>query len=175
MWYRVFPIHPLSFGEPKPGLCFQWPAAWTTTVKQWPWGGEIDVIEGANSVGNNSIPAALRPQTNTTRFASPNPKAEDPSLRPRNTYENINVVSLHTAPNCYTSAANTSTLTTMTGTVKSTECSGLSPENAGCGVEITGPSFGTKYNNAGGGVYAMWRDLQKCVRFAPRLRVHAKF
>jgi len=51
----------------------------------------------------------------------------------------------------------------MTGTLSYTDCSGLSPENFGCGAEIPGPSYGVNFNNGGGGVYAMWRDLQRCV------------
>lgn len=130
---------------------FQWPAAWTTTVKQWPWGGEIDVVEGANSLGNKSIPTVLQSQANTT------------------THGNLNSVSLHAAPNCYVAAANTSTLTTMTGNLNSADCSGLSPGNVGCSVQIPGPSLGINFNSGGGGVYAMWRDLQKCVQFALQL------
>ena len=152
----------------------QWPAAWTTTIKQWPWGGEIDVLEGANALGNNSIPTILQPQTNQTSTStlstSPSTKVGDSSPRP-SAHESVNVVSLHTAPNCYMAAANTSALTTMTGTVGSTDCSGLSSGNVGCGVEIPGPSYGMDFNNVGGGVYAMWRDLQKYVRFAPRFRI----
>jgi hypothetical protein len=169
MRYRAFPICPFS-SESHPSRLLQWPAAWTTTVKQWPWGGEIDVLEGANSLGNNSIPTALRTQTSTSTLStSPSPKAGDPSSRPSNSYESVNVVSLHTAPNCYIAAANTSALTTMTGMVNGTDCSGLSPGNVGCGVQIPGPSSGMNFNTVGGGVYAMWRDLQKCVRFAPQL------
>jgi hypothetical protein len=115
---------------------------------------------------------SYRPPTQTstsTLSTSPSPKAGDPSSRPSNSYESVNVVSLHTAPNCYMAAANTSALTTMTGMVNGTDCSGLSPGNVGCGVQIPGPSFGINFNTVGGGVYAMWRDLQKCVRFAPQL------
>src|SRR5258706_4558995 len=83
----------LSFcHEPSLSRFLQWPAAWTTTIKQWPWGGEIDVLEGANSLGNNSIPTVLQPQTNQTSTNS--------SPRPSNAHESVNVVSLHTAPNC---------------------------------------------------------------------------
>ena len=149
MWCRVFPVCSVWFNELDLSSFLQWPAAWTTTVKQWPWGGEIDVVEGVNSLGNNSIPTVFpQPQSN--------PNAQG----------NINAVSLHTAPTCYTAATNTSTLTTMTGKVATTDCSGLSPGNLGCGVEIPGPSFGITFNNGGGGVYAMWRDLQKYVQFA---------
>ena len=63
----------------------------------------------------------------------------------------------------------------MTGTVDGTDCSGLSPGNVGCGVKIPGPSYGMSFNNVGGGVYAMWRDLQKCVRLAPRLRLWVRY
>jgi len=164
--------------EPDPSRFLQWPAAWTTTVKQWPWGGEIDVLEGANSLGNNSIPAVLRPQTTTTSSTlttSPSPTAGGPSSQPSNAHDNVNVVSLHTAPNCYITAANTSTLTTMTGTVTGTDCSGLSPGNIGCGVQVPGPSLGMNFNNIGGGVYAMWRDLHRYVRLAPQLRICIRY
>ena len=152
----------------------QWPAAWTTTIKQWPWGGEIDVLEGANALGNNSIPAVFQtqpqPHPNTSTLStSPSTTAGGSSPQPSSTHESVNVVSLHTGSNCYISAANTSALTTMTGTVDNTDCSGLSEGNVGCGVKIPGPSYGLNFNNVGGGVYAMWRDLQRYVRLAPRL------
>ena len=160
------------FSKSDPSRFLQWPAAWTTTVKQWPWGGEIDVLEGANSLGNNSIPAILQPQPSTTLStlstssssspsSSSSSKAGDPSPRPGNANQSVNVVTLHTAPNCHLAAANTSALTTMSGTVSGDDCSGLSPGNVGCGVQIPGPSFGMNFNNVGGGVYAMWRDLQR--------------
>jgi hypothetical protein len=36
-----------------PQGCGTWPAFWTVTPSNWPTGGEIDIIEGANDQGPN--------------------------------------------------------------------------------------------------------------------------
>lgn len=127
----------------------QWPAAWTTAEKNWPYTGEIDVIEGANALpANTSTPP---PPTNAIL-------AEVPSKPPTTQPENQNVVSLHTGPSCPLQPLTTDSIT---GKLLNGDCSGLSDGNVGCGVEIPGKSFGAGFNANGGGVYAMWRDLKK--------------
>jgi hypothetical protein len=53
----------------------------------------------------------------------------------------------------------------------SPNCNAYVDGNTGCGVELAGEglygsaSFGRGVNEVGGGYYAMWRDLEQCVRF----------
>lgn len=51
----------------------------------------------------------------------------------------------------------------MSGIPGSMDCSGLDNGNAGCGVVFPGGSFGGSFNENGGGIYAMYRNLQKHV------------
>ncbi|CAG8622670.1 11211_t:CDS:2, partial [Acaulospora colombiana] len=129
-----------------------WPAAWTTATKNWPYSGEIDVLEGANANSNSSI-ANLR----TLGLITANSALANMGSTPGNTsYSGQNAVSLHTAPNCPLKDRPTGT---MTGLVGQSDCSGLSNGNSGCGVIVPGKSFGGDFNTNGGGIYAMYRNL----------------
>lgn len=54
----------------------------------------------------------------------------------------------------------------MTGAVDANTCSALMNANKGCGAILGGnttygvESIGSQVNNAGGGWYAMWRDME---------------
>ncbi|KAG8787442.1 hypothetical protein FRC15_009145 [Serendipita sp. 397] len=135
--------------------CGTWPAAWTTTTKDWPYAGEIDVIEGANANSNTSISnlVSLGLLSPDSRLAS----ASGSSLPGNTTYSGQNAISLHTAPNCPLADR---TADSMTGTPGNGDCSGTSEGNIGCGVTIPGKSFGGEFNQNGGGIYAMYRDLR---------------
>lgn len=76
------------------------------------------------------------------------------------TFSGLNAVSLHTAPNC---PLRDRAAGAMTGTPGSSDCSGLSEGNIGCGVTIPGKSYGGSFNENGGGVYALYRNLYKYV------------
>ncbi|ETW80501.1 glycoside hydrolase family 16 protein [Heterobasidion irregulare TC 32-1] len=71
-----------------------------------------------------------------------------------------NLVSLHTAPDCTMPQQRA-----QTGTVISTDCSGLANSNQGCGTQMTqAESYGAPFNAAGGGWYAMQRARGRGVR-----------
>lgn len=139
-------------------LTFQWPAAWTTTTKNWPYAGEIDVFEGANANSNASI-SIMR---NLGLLSDSSILAESASSPGTSTYSGLNAVSLHTAPNC---PIKDRPAGAMTGTTGSMDCSGLSSDNTGCGVTVPGKSFGGSFNDNNGGVYALYRDIYKYVSF----------
>jgi hypothetical protein len=54
----------------------------------------------------------------------------------------------------------------MTGAIDKTTCSAYVDGNIGCGAVMGGnttygvESFGSQVNTAGGGWYAMWRDME---------------
>jgi hypothetical protein len=54
----------------------------------------------------------------------------------------------------------------MNGTAGSLDCSGLDGGNTGCGVIVPGKSFGGAFNDNGGGIYAVYRNLHKRVTFS---------
>ncbi|KKY17376.1 hypothetical protein UCRPC4_g05620 [Phaeomoniella chlamydospora] len=61
-----------------------------------------------------------------------------------------NLMSLHTSPNCTIAGAN------QLGTLQTSDCDTSVNYNSGCGVTAdTTESYGTGFNNIGGGVYAM--------------------
>jgi len=97
-------------------VCGSWPAFWTVGGN-WPYNGEIDIIEGVNNGGTNQI-------------------------------------TLHTNSGCSASGQRN-----MTGRSVGDNCDVAATGNAGCGVTITkANSYGTPFNNAGGGAYAMERS-----------------
>lgn len=117
------------------------------------------MFEGANALSNASVTTLL----NLGLISHPIQLAENPTTLPNaTTPQHKNFVSLHTAPNCPLKDRPPGT---MTGTVGSQDCSGLSNGNIGCGVEIPGRSFGGGFNENGGGIYAMYRDLKKWAYF----------
>lgn len=127
----------------------QWPAFWTTTENDWPAGGEIDIIEGANALPavNSAAYNATIGLTSPLIDTLPNTRATS---------------SLHTSPGCLLE----SVPSYMTGQQGSTTCDATQNSNMGCGVEYgnntfgAGGSFGAGVNAQGGGWYAMWRDME---------------
>jgi hypothetical protein len=148
-----------------PSECGVWPAMWllgsdpaTDKMDGWPSFGEIDIMEGVND------------------------------------YEN-NAVTLHTSKGCTVDtttqlAADSTTPPAFTGNLTTSDCDVKAkdqPKNMGCSIKApatvsnvqmgTGdsteeadlPSYGTKFNAAGGGVYAMdWTSTYISVWFIPR-------
>ncbi|KAK1924448.1 concanavalin A-like lectin/glucanase domain-containing protein [Papiliotrema laurentii] len=114
--------------------CGTWPAWWTVVKNGWPKGGEIDIIEGANAYP--SLNSASYNATSSVGLKTP-------------------VAGCNLDPNAY-----------MTGTVGSTTCSAYQNGNTGCGAYLGGKStygttsFGSGVNEAGGGWFAMWRDIE---------------
>lgn len=128
--------------------CGTWPAWWTTVLDGWPRGGEIDIIEGANS-----LPTPFGTAWNATAAAG--------ALRPPTGKMTRNVASLHTNDNCYAEQN-----TYMTGQLEVNTCSAYVNGNQGCGAVMGGnatfgvESFGNQVNGVGGGWYALWRDFE---------------
>ncbi|TQS37549.1 hypothetical protein Golomagni_01971 [Golovinomyces magnicellulatus] len=109
--------------------CGKWSAFWTTNKQEWPRWGEIDIIENIH-------------ETNVTMEA------------------------LHTSAGC--SLAGNQISNQMTGTQKTYNCDGAATSSSygsqssgqGCVAENTNPnSYGTSFNEVGGGVYVMeWNN-----------------
>ena len=114
------------------------------------------MIEGANANSNSSI-STLR----TLGLLNPGSIfAANASIPANTTYSGLNAISLHTAPSCPLAPRSP---TAMNGTAGSNDCSGLDGGNVGCGVTVPGKSFGGSFNDNGGGIYAMYRNVLKCV------------
>lgn len=75
-----------------------------------------------------------------------------------------NLMSLHTGPNCVMNSG------TMSGTANSYQCDGTQNGYAGCGIHSNNQAtFGTNFNNNGGGVYAMeWTSDHITMWFFPK-------
>ena len=111
-------------------------------------------MEGANANSNTSI-ATLR----TLGLITPSSVLAVEASTPANqSYSGQNAISLHTAPSCPLANRPQGT---MNGTAGSLDCSGLDGGNTGCGVVVPGKSFGGAFNDNGGGIYAVYRNLQK--------------
>lgn len=112
----------------------------------WPTGGEIDIIEGANTLPSRDG-AAWKATGNITTPTAP--------------HVNRNVGSLHTNSDCTISPNSY-----MTGQTDKLTCSAFVNGNTGCGAVMPGnttygvESFGSQVNDVGGGWYAMWRDME---------------
>ncbi|KAH7085470.1 mixed-linked glucanase precursor [Paraphoma chrysanthemicola] len=141
--------------------CGSWPAFWMLGQENWPRGGEIDLVEGVND------------------------------------YEH-NVVTLHTSKGCIVDNTTSPNLgssqaddfnASFTGTLTTDDCDVAAEDqdkNVGCSIKAptslslvqmgTGasqeqvplPSYGTEFNKAGGGIYAMeWTPSSISVWFFP--------
>ncbi|KAF2466791.1 uncharacterized protein BDR25DRAFT_395654 [Lindgomyces ingoldianus] len=112
-------------------ICGTWPAAWMLSVSEtWPNGGEIDIIEGVNHYTQNTV-------------------------------------TLHTSTGCTVSnttgggQGNMNEQATFTGFMATSNCDVAAtdqPKNVGCSIHdssLSAPSYGTEFNQAGGGIYAM--------------------
>lgn len=83
----------------------------------------------------------------------------------------INQVSIHTGPGCTISPDITNALGTLNG---GPNCASSETANQGCGMQDRhfDNSYGTPFNNAGGGVYAMkWDDSGISVYFFTRDKI----
>ncbi|ORY23631.1 concanavalin A-like lectin/glucanase domain-containing protein [Naematelia encephala] len=104
-----------------PTGCATWPA-WWQNGPNWPYGGEIDILEGVNAFTENQV-------------------------------------SLHTGSGCtMPSDINDNMIGQLTtGSFNSYDCASYDTSNQGCGVRdaTSDSSYGTSFNSANGGVYAM--------------------
>ncbi|GAA5857463.1 hypothetical protein JCM8547_009285 [Rhodosporidiobolus lusitaniae] len=83
-----------------------------------------------------------------------------------------NQMTLHTAAGCTLASSSTSPMN-FTGNMLTTNCDALSTGNVGCGVQDPSTSsFGSAFNAAGGGVFAMvWDEDGIAMYFFPRDKV----
>lgn len=133
--------------------CGVWPAFWMLSAsKTWPEGGEIDILEGVNEAWGNAV-------------------------------------TLHTSVGCV--VEDRAGAGEFAGTMVTRNCDVDAPDqgkNAGCSIrapdsgervqmgivredmgEARAPSYGTGFNDAKGGVYAMeWTESSISVWFFPR-------
>lgn len=100
------------------------------------------MIEGSNSFPPSGSSSYL------ATFGSTSPNA---SLSSDQTTS-----SLHTVATC-----NIQQLGTQLGTQMTTTCDASQNNNAGCGVEIGPRTFGSGWNEQGGGHYVLWRDFER--------------
>lgn len=73
MSYKTYTTHVVIFDiRHMPQGCATWPAAWETGANNWPYEGEVDILEGVNDVAPNSMtlhtgPGCTMPATNRTQ------------------------------------------------------------------------------------------------------------
>ncbi|KAG1867837.1 glycoside hydrolase family 16 protein [Suillus subalutaceus] len=86
-----------------------------------------------------------------------------------NNYTN-NQATIHTNPGCVLPSSSSASLNISGTLVASTDCSASQTDNQGCGIRSNSSnSFGSGFNEIGGGVYAMlWDDTGIKVYFFPR-------
>lgn len=125
--------------------CSVWPA-WWTEGDNWPSGGEIDIIEGVNSMPTLVTFLAFL----CRRFIS----------GARNQY------TFHSGPggNCNIPKSppiNEDGAPAFTSNVLGSNCTSFQGNDAGCGFDDKNTSsFGEGFKNAGGGIFALLRDSE---------------
>ncbi|KAG9192177.1 nicotinate-nucleotide pyrophosphorylase (carboxylating) [Alternaria panax] len=147
--------------------CGSWPALWLlSSSTDWPQGGEVDILEGVNDYESNSV--TLHTTTgcmvdNATSAGGGSGAVGDIKAAPFN--------GLMSTDDCDVAAP---------GQLKNVGCSIHAPntvpsiQTGGSGNTDTGsvaplPSYGTEFNKAQGGVYAMeWTSGGISVWFFPR-------
>ncbi|PVI07739.1 glycoside hydrolase family 16 protein, partial [Periconia macrospinosa] len=146
-------------------ICGSWPAFWMLGVgpqndsASWPKFGEIDILEGTNDYTSNAVTlhteAGCAISNTTSSPSAPNGASSDSS----------------------SSAAAGAGAGAFMGTIATPNCDVKAPgqlPNVGCSIKAptSTPSlatYGTDFNSAGGGVYAMeWTSSSITVWFFPR-------
>ncbi|KAF8659936.1 hypothetical protein AX16_001672 [Volvariella volvacea WC 439] len=88
MTYKTYTTHVAVFDiRHMPQGCGTWPAVWQTTESNWPYGGEVDILEGVNDCGTNAVtlhtgPGCTMPQVR--------PMLGIPTYRDCNAFVNYN-------------------------------------------------------------------------------------
>lgn len=159
------------------GACGAWPALWMTGA-QWPQDGEIDIIEGVNHQASNAMTlhtadgCVVDDTIAATRRISSVGGGDKSNIFTGNM----------TTSNCYVDATNQGT---------NAGCQIMAPlPNAPLPADVTSPTsrlfkreapktapatYGTSFNQQGGGVYAMeWTSTSINVWFFPRNAIPAE-
>lgn len=121
-----------------PTGCATWPALWTCTRGNWPSGGEIDIVEGANDQGPTNL-ASLH-------------TSDGCSIPGGIGYGNRTSVDAATKN---ATSLTSGTIRLDSGTTQATYCTG----QPGCSVRFSGAnSYASSFNDNGGGWFVMTRD-----------------
>ncbi|KAH7095121.1 concanavalin A-like lectin/glucanase domain-containing protein [Paraphoma chrysanthemicola] len=145
-----------------PSQCGLWLACWLLGAESWPAGGEVDLVEGVNDYEHNAVTLHTSNGCvvdNVTSLIPGSAQADD--------FDAPFTGTLTTA-DCDVAAANQD---------KNVGCSIKAPSSLsqvqigrGSSQDQTSlPSYGTEFNKAGGGIYAMeWTTTSISVWFFPR-------
>ncbi|KAL5121130.1 nicotinate-nucleotide diphosphorylase (carboxylating) [Pleosporales sp. CAS-2024a] len=152
--------------------CGTWPAFWLLGKDTWPAGGEIDIVEGVNDYASNAMTLHTSAgcsvaNTSTTAFFSPGSGSGSSRAGSSSSSSSLFTGTLSTS-NCDINASNQ---------VKNAGCSIHAPltlvpnshvQTAAGGSSSPLPSYGTPFNAAGGGIYALlWTSTSISVYFFP--------
>jgi len=145
--------------------CGVWPAYWllgsdANGKYNWPQEGEIDILEGVNDYAHNAVTLHTSKGCtvdNTTMFATDTGAAPSAPFTGFLATSDCDVAAPNQDKNVGCSIKSPKTLsTTQTGAGDSSQQTEL-------------PSYGTAFNNAGGGIYATeWTSTSISVWFIPR-------
>lgn len=137
--------------------CGSWPAFWLLGVgedgkTEWPQAGEIDILEGVNDYTSNAVTLHT-----TTGCAVDNSTANATTPATGQTSQDMPYLGSMSTDNCDVKAADQD---------KNVGCSIKAPKPESPGGL---PTYGTDFNNAGGGVYALeWTSDSISAWFFPR-------
>jgi hypothetical protein len=138
--------------------CGSWPAFWLLGKQAWPVGGEIDLLEGVNNYESNSVTLHT-----STGCKVDNITALNPNLGSTNT-ASTSFSGILATDDCDVAAINQD---------KNVGCSihaptSVSSAQMGSADMKNLPSYGTDFNDANGGIYAMeWTSTYISVYFFP--------
>ena len=148
--------------------CGTWPAFWLLSSSvQWPNGGEVDILEGVNDYESNSV------TLHTTKgCVVDNSTAAGGGFGAVGGDSNAPFTGLMSTDDCDVAAPgqekNVGCSIHAPDTVPGMQSSGGSGNSADTGAEPL-PSYGTEFNKAQGGVYAIeWAATSISVWFFPR-------
>ena len=143
--------------------CGSWPAMWMFN-DPWPAKGEIDIIEGVNTYAQNSVSLHTTAGCAVANASAPAAGATAAANGSKNSSTAAAFSGLMTTSDCNVKAAHQDQ--NVGCSIKAPATSGASPHAR---RDVAFPSYGTGFNQAGGGVYAMeWTSAAISVWFFAR-------